>query len=175
MERPCQSIFGEIQIHVGNSSKPIDPPVHKEETRGKLQRICNQVEECGINGPTTHHQSWRKFHVRGHSALSILWHVGRQCFYGVRDLMYYVGRIEDGIRKGKIADTGQAWGRRKELFPMSMFKQYLERKEGAKEDHIRHGKSLSRIILVCQCMPKSPLSVFSHPKGSYKNTIKGLT
>ena len=27
-------------------------------------------------------------------------------FMEFRDLMYYVGRIEDGIRKGKIVDTG---------------------------------------------------------------------
>ena len=56
-----------------------------------------------------------------------------------------------------------------------MSKQCLERKEGAKEDHIRHGKSVSRIILVHQGMPKSPWPVFICPKGSHKNMIKGLT
>ena len=54
---------------------------------------------------------------------------------------------------------------------MSMFKQCLERKE----DHIRHGKSLSRITLAHQGMSKSPLPVSSHPKGSHRNTIKSLT
>ena len=58
---------------------------------------------------------------------------------------------------------------------MSMFKQCLERKEGAKEDHIRHEKSLSRIIFVHHGMPKSPWSVFVRPKGSHKNVIKSLT
>ena len=29
------------------------------------------------------------------------------------DVMYYVGRIKDGIRRGKIMDTGQAFRRRK--------------------------------------------------------------
>ena len=72
MERPRQSIFEEIQIHVGNSLGQNDPLVHEEENRGKLQRICSQVEECGINGLTTPHQSRKKFHVHGHSALSIL-------------------------------------------------------------------------------------------------------
>ena len=93
MERPRQSIFGEIQIHVGNNLGPINPPMHKEETRGKLQRICNQVEECGINGLTTPHQSRRKFHVRGHSTFSILWHVGHQYFCGVRGLNVFCGEI----------------------------------------------------------------------------------
>ena len=56
---------------------------------------------------------------------------------------------------------------------MSMFKQCLERKE-AKEDHIRHGKSLSRIILIHHGMPKSPWSIFIRPKGSHGNMIKSL-
>ena len=58
---------------------------------------------------------------------------------------------------------------------MSMFKQRLKIKEGAKEDHIRHRKSLSRIILVHQGMPKSPWLVFVCPKGLHRNTIKSLT
>ena len=72
MERSSPGIFGAIQIHVGDSPRPNDPPVHEEKTVRKLQRICNQMEECDINGPTTPHQSRRKFHVRGHSTLSIL-------------------------------------------------------------------------------------------------------
>ena len=59
------------------------------------------------------------------------------------------------------------------MFLMSMFKQCLEREE-AKEDHIRHGKSLSRIILVHHGMPKSPWPVFIRPKGSHENMIKSL-
>ena len=58
---------------------------------------------------------------------------------------------------------------------MSMFRQCPERKEGAKEDHTRHGKSLSRITLAHQGTPKSPLPISSHPKGSHKNMIRGLT
>ena len=54
-ERSSPGIFGAIQISVGNSLGPNDLPVHEEETRGKLQRVCCQVEECGINGPTTPH------------------------------------------------------------------------------------------------------------------------
>ena len=61
------------------------------------------------------------------------------------------------------------------MFSISIFKQCLERKKRTKEDHIRHGKSLSRIILVHQGMPKSPLSIFIRPKGSHRNTIKSLT
>ena len=37
---------------------------------------------------------------------------------------------------------------------MSKFRQCPERKKGAKKDHTRHGKSLSRITLAHQGMPK---------------------
>ena len=55
VERSSLGIFEEIQIHAGDSLKPNDPLVHEEKTRGKLQRVCCQVEKCGINGPTTPH------------------------------------------------------------------------------------------------------------------------
>ena len=54
------------------------------------------------------------------------------------DLMYYVGRIEDGIKRGKIVDTEAITLERKELFSMSMFKQCLE-KEEAKERKVTYG------------------------------------
>ena len=72
MERPRQSIFGEIQIHVGDNLGSIDPPKYEKGTRRRLKRVCCQMEECGINGLTTPHQSRGKFHVRGYSTLSIL-------------------------------------------------------------------------------------------------------
>ena len=55
-----------------------------------------------------------------------------------------------------------------------MFKQCLG-KEETKEDHIRHGKNLSRIILIHHGMPKSPWPVFIRSKGSHENMIKSLT
>ena len=39
-------------------------------------------------------------------------------FVEFEDLMYSVGRIEDGIRRGKIVE-GQAFRRKKRLFSMS--------------------------------------------------------
>ena len=72
MERSSPGIFGAIQIHAGDSPRPNDPPVHEEETRRRLQKVYCQMKECGINGPTIPHQSRRKFHVRGHSTLTVL-------------------------------------------------------------------------------------------------------
>ena len=72
LERSSPGIFEEVQIHAGDNPRPNDPLVHEEETRRRLRGICYQMEECGINGPTTPHQSRRKFHVRGHSTLPVL-------------------------------------------------------------------------------------------------------
>ena len=70
-------------------------------------------------------------------------------------------------------DIGQAWWRRKELFPMSMFKQCLKREE-AKESHIRHEMNPLQISLIHHRMPKFPWPIFLHPRSSYKNVIKTL-
>ena len=87
------------------------------------------------------------------------------------DLMYSVGRIKDGIKREKIADTGASMMEKKRIVP----DEHVQAMFGEKEDHIRHGRSLSRIIHVHQGMPKSLLSISSRPKGSHWNTIKGLT
>ena len=72
MKRSSPGIFGMIQMYVGDSPGSVDPLEYEKGTRGKLQRICSHVEECGIVGSTTPHQLRGKFHVRGHSAFSIL-------------------------------------------------------------------------------------------------------
>ena len=86
------------------------------------------------------------------------------------DLIYSVGRIKDGIKRGRIMDTGASKEERKRFIPMSMFKQCLKRKE----DRMRHGKNLSRIILIHHRMPKFPKPIFLHPKSSYENVIETL-
>ena len=55
MERSSSGIFGAIQIHAGDSPRSNDPPMHEKETRRRLQIVCCQMEECGINGPTIPH------------------------------------------------------------------------------------------------------------------------
>ena len=76
-------------------------------------------------------------------------------FVEFKNLMYFVGRIEDGIRKGKIMDTGASMMEKRKSSSMNMYKRCLK-KEEAKENRIRHEKSRSRIILVYHGMPKTP-------------------
>ena len=76
------------------------------------------------------------------------------------DLMHFVGRIEDGIKKGRIMDTGARKEERKRFVP----DEHVQAMSGEKKDHMRHGKSLLRVILIHQDMPKSPLPVSVAPK-----------
>ena len=113
MERFSLSIFRAIQIHVEDSPRLFDPSKYEKGIRRKLQRVCYQMEEYGINGPTTPYQSRRKFHVRGHSTLSILWHVGCQYFCGVRGLDVFCRKNQ----RGKIADTRASMMEKKKISP----------------------------------------------------------
>ena len=104
-DRSSPGISGMILIHVGDILRSIDLLKHEEGTKRKLQRICNHMEKCGIIGLITPHQSRGKFYIRGRFSLFVLWHVGCQCFVEFENLMYSVGKIEDGIKKGKIVFT----------------------------------------------------------------------
>ena len=75
------------------------------------------MEECGINGPTTPHQSRRKFHVRGHSTLPYHDMLIVNTFVEFGDLMYSVGRIKDGIKRGRIMDIGASMREKKGTIP----------------------------------------------------------
>ena len=47
-------------------------------------------------------------------------------FIEFRDLMYFMGRIEDDIKKGKIVTLGQPRLEKKEISPISMLKNETE-------------------------------------------------
>ena len=162
MERPRQSIFGEIQIHVGNSPGPIDSPVHKKEIRGKLQRICNQVEECGINGPTTLHQSKRKFHVRGYSASPYYDMLVVNAFVEFGHLMYSVGKIEDGIKREKIVDTRASMKEKKRIVPDKHVQAMFRERRSKRKSHMARDEPVVDFPH-SSSYAKVPLASFSSP------------
>ena len=55
------------------------------------------------------------------------------------NLMYSVGRIEDGIKRGKIVDTG-ANLMEKKRFVLDEHVQAMSREKKGEKDHIRHGE-----------------------------------
>ena len=63
------------------------------------------MEKCGIVGPITPHQSRRKFHVLDTLRSPYYDMLVVNAFVKFGDLMYSVGRIEDGIKRGRIVDT----------------------------------------------------------------------
>ena len=71
------------------------------------------MDECGINGPTIPHQSRRKFHVYPLRTDMLI--VNTLVEFG--DLMYSVGRIEDGIKRGRIVDTRASMMEKKRIIP----------------------------------------------------------
>ena len=63
------------------------------------------MEECGINGPTP--LTSREENSMFVDTLPFPYYdmLVVNTFWEFGDLMYYVGRIEDGIKRGKIVDT----------------------------------------------------------------------
>ena len=75
------------------------------------------MEECGINGPTTPHQLRKNFMFV--DTLPPLYYemLVVNAFVEFRDLMYFMGRIEDGIKRGRIVDTGVSMREKKRIVP----------------------------------------------------------
>ena len=85
------------------------------------------------------------------------------------DLMYYVGRIEDGIKRGKIVDTEATTFGKKGNVPNKHVEEPNRRKFEAM------GESVGNLFHSIPHVPKCPLSDVFRPKSSHENMIKGLT
>ena len=129
------------------------------------------MEECGINGPTIPHQSRRKFHVRGHPTSPYYDMLIVNTFVEFRDLMYSMGRIEDGIKRGRIVDTRASKEERKRFVP----DEHVQTMSGEKRrSHVTREEPVKN-HLHSSGYAQAPLPASIHPKGSHRNTIKGLT
>ena len=131
------------------------------------------MEKCSINGPTTltNREQNSMFVDTLPSPYYDMLIVNTFVEFG--DLMYSVGRIEDGINRGKIVDTGASMMKKERIVPDEHV-QAMSRERRSKKSHIWHEMSPSRIILVCHCMPKFRRPVFLHPRSSYENVIETL-
>ena len=57
------------------------------------------------------------------------------------DLMYFVGRIEDGIKKGRIVDTGASMREKKRIVPNEHVQETSREERGGKiGSHMRRGE-----------------------------------
>ena len=87
--------------------------------------------------------------------------------------MYSVGRIEDGIKRDKLVDTGANMMEKKRFVP-DKHVQAMSREGGSKrrsrttrEEPVKNHPRSPGYVQV-------PFPVSSRPKGSHKNTIEGL-
>ena len=90
-------------------------------------------------------------------------------FVEFEDLMYYVGRIEDGIKRGKIVDTEVTTFGKKENVPNKHVEEPSKRKFEALGESVRN---LFHSRTPCTQVP--PIRSFS-PQSSHENMVKGLT
>ena len=85
------------------------------------------------------------------------------------DLMYYVGRIEDSIKRGKIMDTEATTFGKKGNIPSKHIEEPSRRKFEA------IGESAGTSSTYVPHVPRSPQSNVFLPKSLHENMIKGLT
>ena len=106
MERPRQSIFAEIQIYVGDNPGSIDPPSMRKGPNKDYREYAIRWKNVAsmVRLPLTNREENFMFVDILFSPYYDMLVVNAFVEFG--DLMYFVGRIKDGIRKGKIADTG---------------------------------------------------------------------
>ena len=90
------------------------------------------MKECGINGRTAPHQSRRKFHVVDTLPSPYYDMLIVNTFMEFRDLMYSVGRIEDGIKRERIVDTRESKEERKRFVP----DEHVQVMSGEKRSHM---------------------------------------
>ena len=90
-------------------------------------------------------------------------------FIEFRDLMYFVGRIEDGIKKVKSWTLRQPRLERKGMSPISMLKNEAE--ENSRQWENLSGTSFTHVLHV----PRCPQSDIFRPKCLHGKIGKGLT
>ena len=86
------------------------------------------------------------------------------------DLMYSVGRIEDGIKRGRIMDTEASMMEKKRFVPnehVQAMSKEERRSHATREEPVKNHPHSSSYAQV-------PRPVFLHPRSSYENVIETL-
>ena len=89
------------------------------------------------------------------------------------DLMYSVGTIEDGIKKGKIVDTEASMMEKKRIIPDEHVRAMSRERSSKGKSHMVREEP-ARIILIHHRMPKFPRPIFLYPRSLYENVIETL-
>ena len=105
LEGSISGIPRTVQVYVRSSSRSFYLAKHGKEARGELQRICNQMEGMASQvWPLLTHREINSYFVDTLPSPYYDMLVGN-AFFEFGDLLYAVGRIEYGIKKGRIINT----------------------------------------------------------------------
>ena len=104
MERFGSSILRAIQTYGGYSFRSINSPWYEKETKRKLQRICSEMEGSSVTSQALTNREENSIVV---DTLPSPYYdmLVDNTFTEFANLLFSMGRIEDGIRKGRVADT----------------------------------------------------------------------
>ena len=104
-ERSSLGIFGAIQVHVGDNPRLVDLPEHEKRPKEDYKEYAVRWKNVAslVRPPFTNREENSMFVDTLPSPYYDMLVVND--FVEFEDLMYSVGRIEDGIRRGKIVDT----------------------------------------------------------------------
>ena len=111
------------------------------------------MEECGINGSTTPHQLRRKFNFVDSLPSPYYDMLIVNTFMDFRDLMYSMGRIEDGIKRGRIVDIGASVREKKRIVPDEHVQAMFGGKKKITYDTGRACQESSSFTRVCPSPP----------------------
>ena len=117
MERSSPSIFGAIQIHVGdnpgsiNLSKYEKGPDEDYKEYGVRWKNAASMVRSSLTSREENSMFMDTLPFPYYDMLIV------NTFVEFGDLMYSVGRIKDGIKRGRIVDTGASMREKKRIIP----------------------------------------------------------
>ena len=89
------------------------------------------------------------------------------------DLMYSVGRIEDGIKRGKIVDTGASMMEKKRIVPDEHVRAMFRERRRKGKSHMARDEPVTSFPHPSS-YAQVPQAGFPSPRSSYENVIETL-
>ena len=89
------------------------------------------------------------------------------------DLMYFMGRIEDGTKRGKIPDIGASMREKKRIVPDEYVQAMSRKRRSKRKSHMAQDEPITDFPH-SSSYAQVPLASFLHARSSYENVIETL-